>query len=151
METKLPLDSELPNEQLALNSDIRTFLQETAKWAFFISIIGFIYVGIMVLAGIVMGFASSFLPDTGNIMPFPIGFIGIFYALLGLITLIPFFYLFRFSTNMKTALRNNSEASLTHSFSNLKSHYKFYGIFMIIILVIYLLILVGSLFMGFAF
>ncbi len=143
MEANLPLDSQLSNEQLSLNPEIRSFLKETAKWTFFISIIGFIYVGIIVIAGIAMGFSSGFMPDTGTPMPISMGAIGIVYAILGLVTLIPFLYLFRFSTNMSTALRNNSESSLTASFSNLKSHYKFYGIFIIVALGIYVLILIG--------
>lgn len=145
METNLPLDNGLSDESLALNPQIRSFLKETAKWTFFISIIGFIYVGLIVIAGIGLGFSSSFMPDTGpNPMPFSLGALGAFYAILGLITLIPFLYLFRFSTNMSAALRNNNESSLTASFSNLKSHYKFYGIFIIVILVIYVFIIIGA-------
>ncbi|MEP6803590.1 MAG: DUF5362 family protein [Flavobacterium sp.] len=51
-------------------------------------------------------------------------------------------YLFKFSSNAKKAFRENDTEALTHSLEYLKSHYKFIGIFMIAILVLYGLIFV---------
>jgi len=49
----------------------------------------------------------------------------------------PVYYLYNFSSKLKDAIRLNSEVILENSFKNLKSHYKFMGIVLLIFLVIY--------------
>jgi len=51
-------------------------------------------------------------------------------------------YHYRFSVKTQQALRANDEPLLTEAFSNLKSYYKFYGIFTAIVLGFYVLIFV---------
>ncbi|MCR5863586.1 DUF5362 family protein [Flavobacterium sp. J372] len=47
-------------------------------------------------------------------------------------------YLFKFASNTKKALNSNNSDSLTDAFENLKSHYKFLGIVMIIVIASYI-------------
>ena len=65
--------------------------------------------------------------------------IGIFYLLITLLYFFPIRYLYIFSSKMKKAFEGNDSQEMTDAFENLKSHYKFIGILMIILLSFYAL------------
>jgi hypothetical protein len=141
-------ESGATNFELELNQSAKGFLKETAKWAYFLSILGFIGVGLMVVIAI---FAGTIFGVIGNMMPGEIaGKIGaafgiiitIFYLLLAGLYFFPVYYLYKFASNAKTALQKEDTETLTTSFQYLKSHYKFIGILMASILCLYGLVIV---------
>ena len=153
MDSNQPLDNDF-TDSLTFNTDIRSFLQETAKWANFIAIVGFVFLGLFVVLALLMStMMSAFMQDIPGGMPMPVGLISTFYILMAIIGFFPILYLYRFAQNTKVALRSNDQENLTIAFQNLKSHYKFYGILMAILLgfyaLIFVLALVGSLFTSF--
>jgi hypothetical protein len=68
-------------------------------------------------------------------------FLTVFYLLVALLYFFPVYYLFQFSVKMKAALAQQSSELLQQAFENLKSHYKFMGILMIVVLGFYVIIL----------
>ncbi|MHA4846999.1 hypothetical protein ACX0G7_22725 [Flavitalea antarctica] len=137
--------------ELHVDHNGSVFLREVAKWSKFLSIVGFVGMGLAMLFLIFAGsFSSTILnnPAYGgsNSMYagsfFQIVFLGAFM----LIYFFPCLYLFRFATKMQVALRNNDQDTLNASFENLKSCFKFIGIFTIVILSIYALALLVGLF-----
>ena len=80
------------------------------------------------------------------------GFMLIFNGLFIGMYLIPTIYLYRFSTKMRIALDSNDQESLSYSFRNMKSMFKFWGIFIAIILgfyaVMFLIAIISLLFVG---
>ncbi len=50
------LDNEMQGEILALNQASRNYLLETTKWARFLAIIGFVFIGLMAVGIIVAAF-----------------------------------------------------------------------------------------------
>lgn len=126
-----------------LNTEIKSYLAETAKWGYFLSIVGFIGIGLMVLAGLFMGtFLSSFGAAAGTMGLISPMFITVLYLVLAGLYFFPVLYLYKFSTQMKVALRSDNESELTSAFQNLKSLYKFMGILTAVILGIYALLFV---------
>ncbi len=131
--------------ELQLNESAKGFLKETAKWAYFISILGFIGIGFIVLIAI---FAGTIFTTIGNVMPREMGGFGsslgilmtIIYLMIAGLYFFPVYYLNKFATNAKMALRDNDSKSLAASFEYLKSHYKFIGIMALVILCLYGLI-----------
>jgi len=156
MESSYPLDENFTQGSVQLNGEIRGYLQETAKWGKFLSIVGFISVGLMVLMGIFMGtMGMSAMNDISTMGggPNPFGMIGggffiIFYSLIGLLYFFPSLYLYRFSAKTKLALQNDDQAEMTEAFMNMKSLYKFWGIFMAVIIGFYALVFIMALFGG---
>lgn len=136
--------------ELGISEEIKDYLRETSTWAYFLSILGFIGLGLMVLLGLFFGAIMSSLPggDPYNELGFSGGFLGIIYVIFALIYFFPILYLFMFAKKMKDALRTNDNIELTAAFSNLKSHYKFIGIFTIVILSLYVLIFIIGLIAG---
>jgi hypothetical protein len=126
-------------EQITLKSGAKNFLRETAKWGKFLSILGFIALGLTLMGSF---FISSFynkLPQA-DIMPFDLGIlVTLIYIVVALICVFPIYYLYQFSAKMKEALASKDDAVLATAFEMLKSHYKFIGVFTIIILSVYVL------------
>jgi hypothetical protein len=136
--------------ELQLDQSAKDFLKETAKWAYFLSILGFVGIGLMMLIAV---FAGTFFAAMGTAIPGASAMgssfgvvMGIVYFIIAAIYFFPVYYLFKFASNAKKAFRDNDTEALTSSLGYLKSHYKFIGIFMLAILVLYGLIFVLSMF-----
>lgn len=121
------------------------FLSETAKWGKFLSIVGFVFIGLIVIiaifAGTLFGTMAGF---SGNAM-LAGGMsiiITIVYLAIAALYFFPCLYMFRFSTRMKKALAESNQELLNSSFENLKSCFKFMGIMTIILLSLYGLVFV---------
>ena len=135
------------SESAGLTSGAKSYLLEIAKWSKFLSIIGFIVIGIMVLVGLFGGaMMGAAMAQSGS--PIGGGFFTIMYIGFAILYLMPVLYLFKFSTQAKTALMNNNDLGIESALENLKSHYKFIGIFTIVILSIYALVFLIALFAG---
>ncbi|TYA71671.1 DUF5362 family protein [Seonamhaeicola marinus] len=132
--------------ELDVNKEIKGYLAETAKWAYFMSIIGFIGIGLMVFGGIIVAVAGGAM---GNAFESAYGIgstvgVAMVYIVLALIYFFPVLYLFKFGKNMKSALKQTNNNDFKAAFLNLKSHYKFMGIFTIVIISIYILAFIGG-------
>lgn len=131
------------NFELRLNESSKKFLRETSKWAFILAIVGFILIGIFVFIAVFflimfndVGSSINPLHDSGMSVMF---FSGI-YIVLAILYFFPILYLYKFSRKMKSALQEKNTEDLTAAFSNLKSHYKFVGITVLVVVGVYVLI-----------
>lgn len=134
--------------ELQLDQSAKDFLKETAKWAYFLSIVGFVGIGLIMLIAV---FAGTFFASMGAAIPGASAMggsfgviMGVVYFIIGAIYFFPVYYLFKFGSTAKKAFRDNDNEALTTSLGFLKAHYKFIGIFMLAILVLYGLIFVLS-------
>ncbi|MBU3660432.1 MAG: hypothetical protein FGM14_11205 [Flavobacteriales bacterium] len=132
------LDDQLSNGG-SLSAIAKQALLVASKWAKFLSIIGFIGVGIMVIAGIFIMFQLSNIP-VGITNGVPLGLVGFLYVAMALLYFFPVYYLFQFANNTKNGISSNSNESIEIGLVNLKSMFKFIGIFTVVILSIYALI-----------
>ena len=124
---------------LTVSDEIRDFLSETSKWAKFLSIVGFIFIGLFFFLSMVITFVggsmgSAMSEEFGGLST---GIIGIFYIFFTVIYFFPIYYLYKFAVNTKSALNDDDQEYLTDAFDYLKRHYKFMGILTIIALSIY--------------
>lgn len=146
------LDTEVAGQSnLQFTPLIREYLEEIRKWSKFISIVGFVGIGLMVLAGLGVSVVSSVTQGAfagASEVPVPMFLYGFIYLIVGVIYFFPVLYLYRFSSRMKTALFDDDQSLLTESFENLKSHYKFIAVMTIVILSLYALILLIAMIVG---
>src|SRR5450755_1753744 len=80
-----------------------SFLGETARWAKFLAILGFISCGLIVLAAIFAGSIFSMISRENNVS-LAGGFgtaVSVVYILLALLYFFPCFYLFNFASKMQ--------------------------------------------------
>ena len=125
------------------------YLHTAAKWAQFLSIMGFISVGILCLVGIVLGIVLS-ITDKMASFPFPVpaGLLGFIYIIIAFVYFFPALYLYRFSTSTTRALVLKDTPSLTDAINNLKKIFKFIGIATIVAISLYILIIIGAVVFG---
>ncbi len=114
------------------------YLAEAAKWAKFLSIIGFIFCALIILVALLSGTILSTLfsqletQSSANLGSISGTIIIIYYILIAVLYFFPCLFLFNFASKMQTAIRNNDQIYLNNSFRNLKSLFKFWGILTVI-------------------
>jgi Family of unknown function (DUF5362) len=138
--------------ELQLNSTAIEALKESAKWCKFLAIIGFVGVGLMVIAGLSIGTIMGALSAYGGagMGTLPTTFLTVIYIAFAALYFFPVLYLYRYATGMKNAIATNNGSLLTESLINLKSHHKFLGVMMAVILSIYVLFFVFAIIGGLA-
>lgn len=125
------------------NEIIEKYIKETAQWGKFLAIVGYVFLGLMVLISLVMVLGLSALGNAVG-MKFSTVILGMIYLLFTGINFVPVTYLYYFSNAAKLAVENNDEEQYTVAFENLKSLFKFMGIFTIVMLAVYALIMVAA-------
>jgi hypothetical protein len=127
--------------QVSVNQEIMGYLLEISKWGKFLAIVGYIGIGFLILAafGVIIG--GSFLSGFSD-FEFPMGIFGVLYLVIAVLYFFPVNYLYRFSGQIRQGLNSNDQQSVTSGFGNLKSLFKFMGIFTIVMLSIYALALI---------
>jgi len=139
MEETQTQDNDL-NAEFGLSDSAKSYLLETAKWAKFLAIVGFVMIGILVIFALFFSSIMSSMPEFEEI-PGLAGlggtFVTIIYLLMALLYFFPALYLYRFATKTKVALVAASSEGLSVGLGNLKSTFKFMGILMFIVLVLY--------------
>lgn len=126
---------------MELTAQAITSLNETRKWATFLSILGFISIGFMILGMVAMLFV-------GNLIPMPMGSMGagpimaISFLIVIAIMFFPVYFLFQFASYAKKAIATRNQGDLETSMGYLRNHYRFMGILAIIFISIYILIFV---------
>jgi len=133
--------------ELQVDQQSISYLGETARWAKFLSIVGFVVCGIMILFALFFGSIMSTFSKLGSGSDSFSSAMGagysygltVVYLIIALLYFFPCLYLFNFSSKMQAALRNNDQINLNAAFGNLKSCFKFVGILTIVVLSFYLL------------
>ena len=130
---------------LSVTEQAKAYLKESAKWTKFLSILGFIGIGFMVIAALFMGVIMGSVGgayNAGAMAGLSSGIITIVYLAMAALYFFPVMYLYKYSVRMKEALQSSNSDTLTEAFSNLKSHYKFIGVLTIVIISLYVLMFV---------
>lgn len=133
MESTEPIYTE--KQTLIINEEGSKYLTSIAKWGKFLSIVGFVGIGIMVLFSFAMIMSGTIINDIPMYQNLPFNmslFMGILYLIFGAIYFIPCYYLFIFSVKTQNGLQNNDQFDIDLGLKNLKSVFKFMGIMTII-------------------
>lgn len=133
------LDNQLTGDQ-SLSSTSKQALLTASKWAKFLSIMGFIGIGFMVLGALI--FMISLTASSGEFGKVPAGLIGFIYLIFAGINFFPVYYLLQFSNKIRAGIDNSDNMSVEEGFVNLKSLLKFMGITTIVVISIYILIFI---------
>jgi hypothetical protein len=132
---------DLLKNELQLTPGSQNFLGECAKWGRFLSIIGFIFCGLIgVLAFFIPSIIMNIPPYNTMSSAYSTGMaagLTVVYLLLALLLFFPCLYLYKFSVKMRLSLSSESQEGFEESLKNLKSMFKFYGILTIVMLSFY--------------
>jgi hypothetical protein len=136
------MDAPLENTKIEIEPETLKQLNSTRKWAMFLAIIGFIFLGLIVIIGIIAGtFLTAF--NTGeNGLGIPESLMFIPFLLLAAIYFFPVLFLFRFSKHTSHAILTLDKMELHKGIKNLKLYFAYIGILIIIVLSFYAIILI---------
>lgn len=137
--------------ELTIDANGRFFLAEAARWARFLAILGFVFLGLGVITSLFMlaGAGTGIAMSGGGFLPGQGLMLGVFYLVILAIYFFPIYFLYQFGTNTRRALDDNNQPALTEALRFLRSHYRFLGIAAIVVLALYGLMILGVLFMAF--
>ena len=128
---------------LSIDATGKNHLLDAAKWARFLSIVGFIFITLFALLLIFFGafFFQNFLQQDPNFSDPEIGAPAArtaavamiaYYVIIFILVFLAYLFLYRFASNMRKALATNDQDSLNRSFMYLKVLYRYWGILTII-------------------
>jgi hypothetical protein len=144
------VDNNLASSDFVLDNQSVSYLNETRKWTMFLSILGMITMGLLlVFAFAFNAILSSFtggLGMSGPAMMMPGAVFSVVFFILILLYIMPLFYLYKFSSSAKRAIETKSTDNIQRTFEYQKSLYKYIGILTIVILSFYLLVFLIALF-----
>lgn len=143
----------LGSDQLQVTPQLELHLKETAMWARFLAILGFVFSGILLLlavfSGTIMNKFMNSTPYQGaagesvrQMMSGMVFFIYFVFAVIGVIISV---FLLRFGIRIKRSVLTNDQETFNSGFKNLKFVFRFYGIVMIVYLGCIAVALIGSL------
>ena len=114
-------------ETLIISKSVQESLENIVFWSKFLAIAGFIGIGFIGVAAISMLFY------------YLVG--AIIYIVIGVIYFYPIYFLYQFSNSTKSALNKNSQNDLNEGMRNLASSFKLVGIYALVTISLYALIL----------
>jgi predicted RND superfamily exporter protein len=124
---------ELDSDKLKINDSIRENLITAAKWARFLSVIGFVFTGFMGIASLVL-LVTAMASGIGVLMLMAVVYIG-----LTAVMIFPALYLIRFAGSTEKGLNSNKQGEFDYGIQNLKSLFKFTGIYTIVVIALYII------------
>ena len=146
---------QIPFDEMKINNEGGFFLHQAASWAMFISIVGFIALGLLAAAyligAVMLTGVDTYVMAQNPGMPYSpatmFSWTGFFIILVScLIGVIPYIYQYNFARRVKKSFEQKNTEMLTHAFRALKNYYVFTGVILIIALLMIILSFV-SLFM----
>lgn len=127
---------------LSIDPVTKANLYETARWARVLAVVGFIFLVIMIMAGVLVSITLNQVKVADVLngrMDGTSPSLAMLYVVFAIIGFFPLLYTLRFAHQMRSALNGNDQALLNASFRNLKICFRYLGIITIISLVLFAL------------
>jgi hypothetical protein len=136
------MEAPLETRKIEIEEKTLSHLNTASKWAMFLAIVAFIFLGLILIIGLLAGtFLSAFSTgEKGLGIPESLMFIPV--LLIGVIYFFPVLFLFRFSKFAHRAIQTLDKLELNKAIKNLKACFAYIGILIIIILTLYILVLI---------
>jgi hypothetical protein len=136
------METPLEIKKIEVEQETLNHLNTTRKWAMFLAIAGFIFLGLIIVIGLIAGtFLSTFSGGENGIgIPESLMFVPV--LLIALIYFFPVLFLFRFSKHTSHAIQNLDKLAFHKAVKNLKYYFAYIGILIIIMFSLYIIILI---------
>ena len=131
-------------KKMEISPETLSNLNATRKWTTFLSVFGFITIGLFLFVILVTGtFLTTFkLKEVNHDIQQLVMIIVI--IVVAIIYFLSVLYLFRFSKYTRDAVHYHDVKKLEKAFKNLKSYFTYIGIILIIALAFYVFALIGT-------
>jgi hypothetical protein len=127
---------------IRVSNDAKANFITIGKWVKFLGIMGFISVGFLAILALIMIIGGSTVSLGGEQMML----IGFLYLVIAGVYIYPALYLVRTSKHLSEAFNRDSQSSFELGVENMKSFFKFVGIFTIVVISLYILMILVAVF-----
>lgn len=141
------IDENFSNGSFGMNEGAVNNLKLTAKWANFVSIVGFVILGLMLLGAmsLLLGNGRSAFSRSSNVDP---EVAAVIYIAMIAIQFFPVYYMFKFASKMTQSLEAKETVTFEEATKFMKLHYQFIGVLTIIGISLFVLLFLIGLFAG---
>lgn len=131
-------------QPLKVTEDMRSYIYDTAKWAHFIGIAGYVIAFLLFLMFFSIGVAVKDNPELGAMLgtsKIDPGTLKIVLLIYALVVFYPSFLLVRYAARAKKGVLYGDQAALDEAMSRMRSLFKFWGILMLIFIALNVLLM----------
>ncbi|MGB8491229.1 MAG: DUF5362 family protein [Bacteroidales bacterium] len=138
------MENNQETRKIEIGPDALKNLNATWKWAMFLSVLGFIFFGLLVGIGLVTStFLSAFKTRQVN-LGIPETLMILIFIITAVVYFFPVFFLFRFSRNIRDAIQDTNTRKFERAFRNLRMYFAYIGILIIVALLVYFIALIAA-------
>jgi uncharacterized protein involved in cysteine biosynthesis len=113
-------------------------LRATKPWVRLVSVIMFIFTGLMFLIGLAM----FLIPTPKGINSPSFGLLGIVYIVMGAFYLVPAYFLHQYASYIRDFLQGGGDSAMESALGSQKSFWRFVGILTLVVICLYALIFI---------
>jgi len=135
------MDTLSEETKIEISSEALENLNVTRRWTTFLSVLGFILIGLIIVAGIATSLFLTVFKTQQTNLGIPESLLIVAFAAFGILCCFPVFFLFRFSKNIRDAIQNRNQRKLAKGFRYLRLFFAFFGILVILVISVYLIML----------
>lgn len=128
--------------KIEIEQDTLKHLNIIRKWAMFFAILGFIFVGLIIIAGLTAGTFLSLFNSGQMSTGFPEWIVIAILIFVALIYFFPVLFLFRFSKHTANAIQTLSKEELRKAIRYLRACFVYMGVMTIVVLSIYIVAII---------
>ena len=125
------------NRRIELEEEALKDLDTTRKWSMFIAILGFIFIGLLVIGGLIASLVMSVFKTQNAVLGITEIMVFVVVFVFMLIYFFPVLYLFRFSKHTANAVKTLDKQEMQNAIKYLRKYYVYIGILTIVVLAIY--------------
>lgn len=122
--------------KLSVTEEMRSHIYDTAKWAGFLAIVGFVVTGLMIFMAFAIGAVLNTNPTIaamfGQMASLGGATITAVFLIYAFVIFYPSLLLFKYASKAKSGVLYGEQASLDEAMGKMKSLFKFWGILIII-------------------
>lgn len=132
---------------LVVTEEIRSYLYDSARWTYFLSIVGFVTTGLIILSAfsapavLSSMSAQGMSPSLSKIGGTGLSFVLFIYAML---VFYPSLLLNRYSNSAKKAVLYGSQDDVAIAMKKMKDYFKYCGILTIVLIVFYIFAIIST-------
>lgn len=127
---------------LSIDEEAKGHLLETVRWTKFIAIVGFVFLGLLLLGALGMGSGITAMSEFSGLgSSFGVAMM-IVYLLVALLYFFPIFYLYKYSMLIKPAIQTSNQEQFNLALSYQRRMYKFIGVLFLVVLGLYAVLLI---------
>lgn len=127
--------------KLEIGTESLSNLNSVWRWTMFLSVLGFIFLGLLIVAGLAASLFLTTFKSREATFGIPESLMIIIFIIIAAIYFFPVFFLFRFSKNIRDSLHNLDSGKLSKGFRNLRLYFTYIGVMVIVVLSIYIVLL----------